>query len=195
MARLVVKYISAASSMKRGLFLVPFQPPLMFLTLNRFPIPAGDENAGLGLEEKVVAAGVVMEAFGNAQTARNKNSSRFGKYLKIHFSASGRVQGASAQVYLLEKSRVIHQDLGERNYHIFYQLLASASGEQKRQLKLQTAASYALLNKGNTLTIAGIDDKEEFKKVPGCLLFQGSLTVLLKRFLFPPPPPKGFGGP
>ena len=125
--------------------------------------------AGYGLEEKLVAAGVVMEAFGNAQTSRNKNSSRFGKYLKIHFSASGRVQGATAQVYLLEKSRVIHQDVGERNYHIFYQFLASATQEQREAFKLKSPSLYTVLNKGNTLKIQGVDDREEYRKLVNAL--------------------------
>lgn len=169
MARLVVKYLSAASSMKRG-----------------------EDNAGVGLEEKVVAAGVIMEgtrmfsdvifcngtlssnyslhtAFGNAQTSRNKNSSRFGKYLKIHFSASGRVQGASVQIYLLEKSRVVNQDLGERNYHIFYQFLASANQEEREALKLKSPSLYSMLSKGNTLKIEGVDDRVEYRRVSRCL--------------------------
>ncbi|NXN59432.1 MYO5B protein, partial [Rynchops niger] len=78
------------------------------------------------MEEKVLASSPIMEAFGNAKTTRNDNSSRFGKYIEIGFSQA-HVTGATVKTYLLEKSRVTFQAKAERNYHIFYQLCASAT--------------------------------------------------------------------
>jgi hypothetical protein len=80
---------------------------------------AGSE---LQLEQKILNANPILEAFGNAKTLRNNNSSRFGRWTEINFSPKGQIIGASIENYLLEKSRVVHQNAGERNYHIFYQV-------------------------------------------------------------------------
>jgi myosin heavy subunit len=80
---------------------------------------AGSE---LQLEQKILNANPILEAFGNAKTLRNNNSSRFGRWTEINFSSKGQIIGASIENYLLEKSRVVHQNSGERNYHIFYQV-------------------------------------------------------------------------
>ena len=77
----------------------------------------------------------LLEAFGNAKTSRNDNSSRFGKFTEISFDAGGRVTGAAISTYLLERSRVVSVNTPERSYHIFYQLLAGASPDQRRQLR------------------------------------------------------------
>lgn len=78
-----------------------------------------------------------MESFGNAKTLRNNNSSRFGKYTQLHFNAFSQVVGASIVTYLLEKSRLIAQAKGERNFHIFYQLLAGATEEERKVFNIQ----------------------------------------------------------
>ena len=83
------------------------------------------------LMKKIISTNPVLEAFGNAKTLRNNNSSRFGKFLQIDFSAGGSPMGAAQRVYLLEKSRIVSQGPMERNFHIFYQLCAGASPEQK----------------------------------------------------------------
>ena len=101
---------------------------------------------------------VVLEAFGNAKTVRNDNSSRFGKYIKMKYDDSLTIIGAKTDTFLLEKSRLIHVDDGERNYHVFYQMCAGHSSRS-----VLPATEYKLLSQGNTIKVnEGVDDKEEF---------------------------------
>ncbi|KAI3625171.1 hypothetical protein CBS9595_000532 [Malassezia furfur] len=115
-------------------------------------------------ERAILATNPIMEAFGNAKTTRNDNSSRFGKYLEIIFDERYEIAGAKMRTYLLERSRLVYQPEVERNYHIFYQLCAGASAELKAALQLGPAASYHYLNQGGEahLAIAGVDDAAEF---------------------------------
>eukprot|EP01137_Pigoraptor_chileana_P030971 Opistho-2@18160 len=94
------------------------------------------------VEEQILQANPIMEAFGNAKTERNNNSSRFGKFIKIQFNDQGGIDGASIAEYLLEKSRVVQQSKLERNYHVFYNLLAGATAQEKGALMLQEASKY-----------------------------------------------------
>ncbi|XP_010723121.2 unconventional myosin-Vb-like [Meleagris gallopavo] len=118
-------------------------------------------GGGLGdssMEEKVLASSPLMEAFGNAKTTRNDNSSRFGKYIEIGFSHA-RVMGATIKTYLLEKSRVTFQAKAERNYHIFYQLCASAALPELQGLHLRGAETFYYTQQGRCS--AGTDDASD----------------------------------
>ncbi|GLE01125.1 hypothetical protein PINS_up009955 [Pythium insidiosum] len=106
----------------------------------------------------------VLEAFGNAQTIRNNNSSRFGKYIVLQLNRLGQVVGGYIDNYLLERSRIIHQASGERNFHAFYQLLAGASDEERAELKLREASFYDFLSNTDA-RIEGVDDAADLHNV------------------------------
>lgn len=115
-------------------------------------------------EDKILQANPILEAFGNAQTVRNNNSSRFGKFIRIEFERAGAIAGAVIDWYLLEKSRVISQNSRERNYHVFYQLLSGASAELREELLIKDNVSpgdHSYL-KGSNHVIPGVNDKAEF---------------------------------
>ncbi|XP_048482955.1 myosin heavy chain, non-muscle isoform X3 [Plutella xylostella] len=114
------------------------------------------------LEQQLLQANPILEAFGNAKTVKNDNSSRFGKFIRINFDASGYIAGANIETYLLEKSRAIRQAKDERTFHIFYQLLAGATPEQKAEYIIEDAKSYPFLSSG-AVPVPGIDDVAEFQ--------------------------------
>ncbi len=113
-------------------------------------------------EEQILATNPVMEAFGNAKTTRNDNSSRFGKYIEIMFDERTSIIGARIRTYLLERSRLVFQPLKERNYHIFYQLIAGATDEEREELGLLPVEQFDYLNQGGEPVIDGVDDEAEF---------------------------------
>ncbi|XP_026149214.1 unconventional myosin-Va isoform X4 [Mastacembelus armatus] len=113
------------------------------------------------IEEKVLASNPIMEAIGNAKTTRNDNSSRFGKYIEIGFDNRYRIIGANMRTYLLEKSRVVFQADEERNYHIFYQLCASAHLPEFKPLRLSSANDFLYTMQGRSPVIEGVDDTKE----------------------------------
>ncbi|ETN40215.1 uncharacterized protein HMPREF1541_04491 [Cyphellophora europaea CBS 101466] len=113
-------------------------------------------------EEQILATNPVMEAFGNAKTTRNDNSSRFGKYIEIMFDKQTDIIGARIRTYLLERSRLVFQPLKERNYHIFYQLVAGASPEEQQEFSLLPVEQFDYLNQGADPVIDGVDDAAEF---------------------------------
>ncbi|KAI0029309.1 myosin 5 [Vararia minispora EC-137] len=118
------------------------------------------------VEKQILATNPVLEAFGNAKTTRNDNSSRFGKYIQILFDGKQEIVGARIRTYLLERSRIVFQPTTERNYHIFYQLCAGAPLKERKDLGLDTDVSkFHYLKQGGPVaaSIAGVDDAEEFR--------------------------------
>uniref|UniRef100_A0A4W6FEI7 Myosin VB n=1 Tax=Lates calcarifer TaxID=8187 RepID=A0A4W6FEI7_LATCA len=130
----------------------------------RFFATVGGSANDTNVEEKVLASSPIMEAIGNAKTTRNDNSSRFGKYIQIGFSRHYHIIGANMRTYLLEKSRVVFQAEDERNYHIFYQLCASASLPEFKDLSLTTAEDFTYTSLGENIFIEGVNDAEDFEK-------------------------------
>ncbi|VDK34666.1 unnamed protein product, partial [Dibothriocephalus latus] len=121
------------------------------------------EEAQGSLEDQIIQANPLLEAYGNAKTTRNNNSSRFGKFIRIHFGTTGKIAGADIEFYLLEKSRVTAQMKGERNFHIFYQILSEYGKKYLDKLLVSPdPALYSFINQGE-LTIDGVDDAEEMK--------------------------------
>ncbi|XP_032422150.1 unconventional myosin-VIIa-like isoform X2 [Xiphophorus hellerii] len=117
------------------------------------------------IENQILQSNPILEAFGNAKTIRNDNSSRFGKYLEIFFNKDGVIEGARVEQYLLEKSRVCHQASEERNYHIFYCLLAGITTEERKTLRLGHSKDYNYITKGNCIVCEGRDDAKDFSRI------------------------------
>uniref|UniRef100_A0A8C2WIU9 Myosin VIIBb n=1 Tax=Cyclopterus lumpus TaxID=8103 RepID=A0A8C2WIU9_CYCLU len=117
------------------------------------------------IEQQILESNPILEAFGNAKTVRNDNSSRFGKYLEIFFNKDGVIEGARVEQYLLEKSRVCHQALEERNYHMFYCILAGITAEEKKTLSLGDAKEYKFLSKGGSIACEGRNDAKDYKRI------------------------------
>uniref|UniRef100_A0A8D2M3G9 Myosin VB n=1 Tax=Zonotrichia albicollis TaxID=44394 RepID=A0A8D2M3G9_ZONAL len=130
----------------------------------RFFATVGGSASETNIEAKVLASSPIMEAFGNAKTTRNDNSSRFGKYIQIGFDKRYHIIGANMRTYLLEKSRVVFQAEDERNYHIFYQLCASSSLPEFKDLGLTCAEDFFYTSQGGDMSIDGVDDADDFEK-------------------------------
>ncbi|XP_066552170.1 unconventional myosin-Ic isoform X3 [Amia ocellicauda] len=126
------------------------------------------------VKDRLLQSNPVLEAFGNAKTLRNDNSSRFGKYMDIQFDFKGAPVGGHILNYLLEKSRVVHQNHGERNFHIFYQLIEGGEEDLLRRLGLErNAQQYQYLVKGNCPKVSSINDKNDWKTVRKALTVIG----------------------
>ncbi|KAJ8042866.1 Unconventional myosin-XIX [Holothuria leucospilota] len=149
------------------------------------------------IEKRILDSNPILEAFGNATTQRNNNSSRFGKYIKLQFDRSGFIIGASIQTYLLEKTRVVHQGQKERNFHIFYQMMESATLEERATWGLppqgKGETSFAFLpNTGSmgeessfistreAMKSVGISEKQQEKifKILSGILYLGNISFL-----------------
>ncbi|KAI9303293.1 P-loop containing nucleoside triphosphate hydrolase protein [Cunninghamella echinulata] len=135
------------------------------------------------VEEQILATNPIMEAFGNAKTTRNDNSSRFGKYIEIQFDKNTNIVGAKIRTYLLERSRLIYQPKTERNYHIFYQLCAGAPLSEKKEFELSDYTAFHYLNQNGPTLIPGVDDAAEFELTQRALSTVG-LSVQLQWSIF-----------
>uniref|UniRef100_I1NR90 Myosin motor domain-containing protein n=1 Tax=Oryza glaberrima TaxID=4538 RepID=I1NR90_ORYGL len=118
-------------------------------------------TGGRTVEQQVLESNPVLEAFGNAKTVRNNNSSRFGKFVEIQFDKSGKISGAAIRTYLLERSRVCQINSPERNYHCFY-FLCAAPPEDIKRYKLGDPSSFHYLNQSSCIRVDGINDAEEY---------------------------------
>uniref|UniRef100_A0A673IDX2 Osteoclast-stimulating factor 1 n=1 Tax=Sinocyclocheilus rhinocerous TaxID=307959 RepID=A0A673IDX2_9TELE len=116
------------------------------------------------VKEIILQSNPLLEAFGNAKTVRNNNSSRFGKYFEIQFSRGGEPDGGKISNFLLEKSRVVSQNENERNFHIFYQLIDGCTPRQKEELGIMTPDYYYYLNQSGTYKVDGTNDSKDFQE-------------------------------
>uniref|UniRef100_A0A670JUV8 Myosin IXA n=1 Tax=Podarcis muralis TaxID=64176 RepID=A0A670JUV8_PODMU len=126
-----------------------------------------------GVEQIILGAGPVLEAFGNAKTAHNNNSSRFGKFIQVNYQETGTVRGAYVEKYLLEKSRLVYQEHNERNYHVFYYLLAGASEEEKSAFHLKQPDEYHYLNQMTKKPPKQSWDDCYYESEPDCFSVEG----------------------
>ncbi|CAL5380751.1 unnamed protein product [Camellia sinensis] len=118
-------------------------------------------EGGRTVEQQVLESNPVLEAFGNAKTVKNNNSSRFGKFVEIQFDKHGKISGAAVRTYLLERSRVCQVSDPERNYHCFY-MLCAAPPEDVKKFKLGDPKTYHYLNQTNCYEVANVDDAREY---------------------------------
>ncbi|XP_038640104.1 unconventional myosin-IXAa isoform X2 [Scyliorhinus canicula] len=152
-----------------------------------------------GVEQIILGAGPVLEAFGNAKTAHNNNSSRFGKFIQVNYQETGTVRGAYVEKYLLEKSRLVYQEHNERNYHVFYYLLAGANEDEKKSFHLLEPEEYHYLNQmtkkplrqtwddyyydsePDSFSVEGEDLKHDFERLQLAMEMVGFLPMTRKR--------------
>ena len=131
------------------------------------------QGESMHIRKQILDANPVLEAFGNAKTIRNNNSSRFGKYFQVQFNQNSEIVGAVIIKYLLEKSRVVSQAKDERNYHIFYQLCKGCTEEERQRYSIKNVEDYEYINHSGCFDIDGVDDKEEFETVREALTTVG----------------------
>ena len=127
-------------------------------------VSGGESGDIKHIKDMVLATNPLLESFGNAKTLRNNNSSRFGKYLQIHFNAVGEPTGADITNYLLEKTRVVGQITNERNFHIFYQFTKGASASYRQTFGVQKPETYIYTSRSRCLDVEGIDDIADYRE-------------------------------
>ena len=141
---------------------------LRYLTTVGKPSGGVDTESG-SVMDKVLQSNPILEAFGNAKTLRNDNSSRFGKFIQLNFNKRGHLIGGSIRTYLLEKVRLPSQQQGERNFHIFYQLAAGCSDEERARWGLRPIEQYEYLLQGGVFELPGMDDRGGFAELRAAL--------------------------
>ncbi|KAK7113791.1 hypothetical protein V1264_013012 [Littorina saxatilis] len=124
------------------------------------------------LENQLLQANPILEAFGNAKTIKNDNSSRFGKFIRINFDSSGYISGANIETYLLEKSRAVRQAESERGFHVVYQFLSGASPQQRKEFLLEDYSKYNYLSHGH-MPVTNVDDSQEFRSLVESMTIMG----------------------
>ncbi|XP_044311862.1 unconventional myosin-IXb isoform X2 [Varanus komodoensis] len=134
-----------------------------------------------GVERTILGAGPVLEAFGNAKTAHNNNSSRFGKFIQVNYLENGIVRGAVVEKYLLEKSRLVSREKNERNYHVFYYLLLGVSAEERKEFHLMQPKDYFYLNQHNLKIEDGEDLQHDFERLKQAMEMVGFLPATKKQ--------------
>ncbi|XP_073090813.1 unconventional myosin-XV [Manis javanica] len=127
-------------------------------------LAAMNQKRGIMQQIKILEATPLLESFGNAKTVRNDNSSRFGKFIEVSLEG-GMISGAITSQYLLEKSRIVFQAKNERNYHIFYELLAGLPAQLRQAFSLQEAETYYYLNQGGNCEISGKSEADDFRRL------------------------------
>ena len=149
----------------------------------------GGRGGGESIEHQVLQSNPILEAFGNARTIRNDNSSRFGKYINIAFTETGRLVRASVDTYLLEKVRLLHQAPGERNFHVFYQFLEAATDDEREELMLSgyTYRDFNLMNQSSTYDrrdgVSDADMHAEMVEAMGVMHFGSDTVRMLMRLV------------
>ncbi|XP_012413194.1 unconventional myosin-X [Trichechus manatus latirostris] len=136
------------------------------------------------VEQAILESSPIMEAFGNAKTVYNSNSSRFGKFIQLNICQKGNIQGGRIVDYLLEKNRVVRQNPGERNYHIFYALLAGLGDEEREEFYLSMPENYHYLNQSGCTEDKTINDHESFKEVIAPMIIAESWWSRSPHFLY-----------
>ncbi|ROL49888.1 Myosin-10 [Anabarilius grahami] len=168
----VIQYLAhVASSHKSGTLGRPKDSALQMDGTRSLGRGSSAVNRG-ELERQLLQANPILEAFGNAKTVKNDNSSRFGKFIRINFDVAGYIVGANIETYLLEKSRAIRQAKDERTFHIFYQLLSGASEAMRKELLLGSADQYRFLC-GGSLPVPGQSDSENFTQTMDSVTIMG----------------------
>ncbi|KAG8190757.1 hypothetical protein JTE90_024884 [Oedothorax gibbosus] len=124
-------------------------------------------------KEIILESNPLLEAFGNAKTVRNNNSSRFGKYVEIQFSKGGEPEGGKVSNFLLEKSRVVNQNANERNFHIFYQLCSGVTQDMQQNLGIMNPDYYWYLNQSGTFKVDGTNDAHDFQETLKAMTIMG----------------------
>ncbi|KAM8967428.1 unconventional myosin-X [Pelodytes ibericus] len=139
---------------------------LKFLSaMSQHSLEISSKEKTANVEQAILESSPIMEAFGNAKTVYNNNSSRFGKFIQLNICQRGHIQGGRIVDYLLEKNRVVRQNPEERNYHIFYAMLEGAGKEEKEAFYLLQAEKYHYLNQSGCIRDETISDKETFQEI------------------------------